>query len=126
MEKSKLHDWDAPVVLDDGTRLSNASGRIDLLVPILALEGEEEDFLLDLHYSYLRPRVWSRVSCGALAGKLGSMACANRALILAELSRRVPGQDAEAILREWIRDLESLATLVPRGGSIGFTRPARG
>ena len=117
-----LHSWKVPVKIRNEVRLSDSSGRIDILSSILGLEGDNENLLLDLHYSYLRPRIWPRDSCLVRSLEVLNKAREVKNQILEELLKRVPDQDAEVVLRDWISDLELLSSISGSGGDLEFVR----
>ena len=98
-----------PVVSINGTlKLSDSSARVDLLVPILGLEGDLEELVLDMHYSIIRPRVWSNPKCANVANEIIGILHHNRAIALKELTERKIVWDPEQVVRDWSGDLQTI------------------
>lgn len=82
---------------------------------------QEEDLLLDMHYSLIRERTWDGKICAEVAAEiLRKLRCGRESLQKA-LSTRVPLCDPRTVLNEWESDLEAL-TMVGIHDSITFYR----
>jgi hypothetical protein len=92
-----------PSIVVCGHRLMPYMSRVDVLVPILGLEGPEMDFVLDLHYSIGKSRSWASSDvmnvCAALVKKIEC----NNEIIRREVLDRCPDWNAEFAICQWLQ-----------------------
>jgi len=116
-----IDKWEFPVKLN-GTDLSKSSSRIDLLSPILDLCGDEDDFVLDMHYSFFSPRRWAGRRVAVTAESLLRKVDTFHMNIVSLLALRVPDVNAESVVADWRNDLGKVIVAAQRCSEIIFTR----
>jgi len=122
-----LHRSDNAVVINGEIHLSPASGRVDILAPMLPFEGESPgwNLVLDMHYSLNRPRAWKPERLQEAAAEV---VAGLEAVPEGELVKGIAGrlersrEEAEEILRGWKEDFALLARMAGLFDEIVLTR----
>lgn len=100
-----------PPISFEGETLSPYSSKMDVIVPILDLEGEAENFILDLHYSLNHRRYRTAGVIARICKELLTRIMANRAFIVLELEERLPQWSAVEILEAWGADIQRMISV---------------
>ena len=119
---STVEDVNNRIVVCGEWVLPKMMGKIDVLSPILFLEGREEEFVLDLHYSLSRKRVWNATEVHSISTKILEKLSENSEDVHQEICQRFELTDGSDIFNDWIRGLQDLAHLTCQDPEIFWER----
>lgn len=121
-----VDDFAHPIVLINGIELPVMMSRIDVLAPILDLEGLEEKLVLDLHYSLGKMRTWNVSTVREIATSLRDRIIEDKKRVLDDVGERVDEFRSEEIVSQWTSGLGLLATVAIANQTLSWERRVDG
>lgn len=111
MSKSEpsVDDYDHHIIFGKIAKMPLMMVRIDVIVPILNLEGIEENLALDLHYSLFKVQKWPSFELKFTAKSILKKLLNNRDEVLEQVGIRIKDMESGFIVDDWVEGLSLLA-----------------
>lgn len=116
-----VEDVNNRIVICDECVLPLEMGKVDVLVPILNLDGQEEDLLLDLHYSLYEAKTWKFNEVVALVSEILRKIQIHKDFVALEASERLPDMGPN-LASSWILGFEMIRDYAVKGDTIYWKR----
>lgn len=104
-----VDDYDHHIIFEKIVKMPLMMVRIDVIVPILDLEGIEETLALDLHYSLFKIQKWATFELKYAAKSILENLINNREDVLDQVGIRIRDVESSIVVNDWIEGLSILS-----------------
>lgn len=111
-----------PVIKIQGVPLHPFMSRVDLLVPILMIDGEMENLLLDLHYSINKKFTRFSKQVVPIIANIASLIVNQKIRIIDDLKERAPMWLGEEVLNAWMVGFDTILKCAQANTEISWVR----